>query len=752
MFHGAYDTRDVEITGRTKNQEPNQEPRTKNQEPRTKNQEPRTKNQEPKLQRCAQPLQLLNRRLESLIWSRMTGDDDNIGRLIAGRYRLDQLLGRGGFGSVYRGWDTQIGRDVAVKLLDVASQSRTADQERELKERFRREAMAAGRINHRCVVTIYDIGVPEGEREAYLVMELLDGHDLAEELSTKGPLHPERALSLFVPLIEALGRGHAAGVIHKDIKPQNIFLRGPGTAQESLCLVDFGVARVVHEDKLTLTGLIVGTPQYMAPEYITETLVTPALDVYQMGLLLAETITGVPAVPLGETFVKSCNRHFTGDLEIPPEMYEGPFGAVLKKALAPNPKERYPSAAEFAKALAAVDPATISLDNQKTAVFHRCERAPTFDEPPLFPTMRPEQVSAELERMERDPSAVFHRLNTPHGTLQPTSDPRISIQPGGERPSDVATTETSQPAISVRDSVQPGQAAVRESVPPGPPVVRVPAGWGQQPASAAAAARTEPTGLAAQSDGAVVGASRPSKGGEIDWSWGNAPSEVSDGPDGQLPPPSNVGVGLIAVACVLVIGVVGAAIIAGLKWQEASQAEAAAMPSEPVPEPTPVPSPRVEAPPEIVVEKLGVRVTSEPPGARVLAGSRDFGVTPTTLPTDAAVDSIEVRLDGFETATVAVGEQPIAVTLKQLPNKRAQKQKRPPRKARETLSEEKRAALLQATENANEPTEPTEAPPEEPPEATAEEAAPEEQPRPEKFAPKTPREPAKWKNPPSVLD
>ncbi len=351
----------------------------------------------------------------------MTAEDVNIGRMVASRYRLDGLLGRGGFGSVYRGWDTQIGRDVAVKLLDVANRARSAQQTAELRERFRREAMAAGRINHRGIVTIYDFGVPEDDGEAYLVMELLEGRDLAAELQQKGPLLPARAQQLFVPMLEGLGQGHALGIVHKDIKPQNVFLTHPGTPREAFCLVDFGVARVVHEDKLTMTGLIVGTPQYMVPEYITDTLVTPALDVYQMGLILVEAITGTPAVPSGESFVKSCNRHFTGQLAIPEELLEGEFGAMLKLALTPNPRDRLADATLFAEMFAQIDPSTIMMDSGSTMVFVRTPEPVAV--PTLYPPMNPAQASAELERLERESGELTAPPVTPTAMTQPQTVP-----------------------------------------------------------------------------------------------------------------------------------------------------------------------------------------------------------------------------------------------------------------------------------------------------------------------------------------
>ncbi len=656
----------------------------------------------------------------------MIDDDRNIGRVVAGRYRLDRLLGKGGFGSVFQGWDTQIGRDVAVKLLDVMAQSRTSDQQAELAERFRREAMAAGRINHPAIVTIFDFGIGTDKRDdAYLVMELLEGHDLEHELQNRGPMMPARALALFVPLLEGLGRGHSMGIVHKDIKPSNIFIRRPGTASESMCVVDFGVARVVHEDRLTLTGMIVGTPQYMAPEYITDTTVSPRLDVYQMGLILAELITGVPAVPSGESFVKSCNRHFTGDLQVPDDLYLGDFGEALGKALAPNPNDRFASATEFAEALAAVDPNAVTIDSHATTVFQRRESPPTLDEPPLFPPMRPDEVTASLAR----------------GDDEPPQAPTAPMAPAPTRPAG-------------------------EGLGPLPAVV-VPADAREEPALGENFAVGQSS---SQHRNPLADFGAPSSEAEGEWSWANEGSQPAAP---MLEPPAPVakpGSGL-PVPAILALGGVLILAVAGVITMFLTL-------SEPIEDAAPAPPTTDPAQPAIAMKKIDepelrpqMHLKTEPSGAEVRIGDEVLGETPLDVGEDYLGQEVTLSLDGYETRTFSAVPGTQLLTLEKIVEERAltaksdRKAKKPPsekapRPARtktepeeaapkktepsSKLSEEKKSQLLDTisagTREESEPEPPTDGSAE--PEEPAAEAGP---PAPsEDDSPPPPPAPTRW--------
>lgn len=277
---------------------------------------------------------------------------------IGDRYRIVREIGSGGYGSVYEGYDERLSRTVAIKVLHALETRAGADLERELRDRFVQEAKIMGRIHHPNFVEVYDIGL-EGRR-LYLVMELVEGRNLGDEVFKAGPIPPARAIPLFVDALRGLGEGHNRGIIHKDLKPDNLLLTRQQGA-ERLKILDFGVARVMHEDRITQTGLIVGTPQYFAPEYLSSGQVTPALDVYQMALILVEVLSGNPCVPENLTFMQMCNVHFKGRLDIPVELTEGEFGYIIRRATALDPTARYHDASHFAQALSALDPSSVRV-------------------------------------------------------------------------------------------------------------------------------------------------------------------------------------------------------------------------------------------------------------------------------------------------------------------------------------------------------------------------------------------------------
>ncbi|MFE4372902.1 protein kinase [Streptomyces sp. NPDC056835] len=203
--------------------------------------------------------------------------------LIAGRYRQVRLLGRGGMGVVHEAEDTRLGRRVAVKvLLSLGGPFR----DDELLARFLREARALARIDHPGVVTLYDEGVHDNA--PFLVMQLLDGLDLARLVSDNGPLPPEAACGVALGMARALGAAHEAGVLHRDVKPTNVGITGDGR----VVLHDFGLARLVGESALTKLTTMVGTPQFMAPEIIRGARPDPTADLYGLGACLYLMITG----------------------------------------------------------------------------------------------------------------------------------------------------------------------------------------------------------------------------------------------------------------------------------------------------------------------------------------------------------------------------------------------------------------------------------------------------------------------------
>jgi hypothetical protein len=203
------------------------------------------------------------------------------GALVAGRYKLTQLIGRGGFGSVHAALDTQSGDHVALKTLH-------ASNDASARARFSREAAICARLGCPSTVRLLDHGEHEGA--PFIVYELLDGESLATALA-RGPLPEERALAITRAILASLAEAHRAGVVHRDVKPANVFLTRDGRTK----LLDFGIATSLAPATgrgLTATGEIVGTPPYLAPEQLTGGAITPATDLYAVALVLAEMLSG----------------------------------------------------------------------------------------------------------------------------------------------------------------------------------------------------------------------------------------------------------------------------------------------------------------------------------------------------------------------------------------------------------------------------------------------------------------------------
>ncbi len=273
------------------------------------------------------------------------------GDIIDGAYRLEGMLGQGGFGVVYRATQLSVGRAVALKML------LTQDADPQLQARFFQEATAAARLQHPNVVVIHDFGIHQ-DQLPYIVMELLDGHDLGDELDLRGPMSAQRIAALMAPCLEGLAQAHRQGVVHKDLKPSNLFVHKPGQRGERLKLVDFGVAHVRREvlregrapTRMTQPGQSIGTPLYMAPEYLEHQLVSPAIDVYQMGLIMAELITAQPVVE-GQGWWSCALVHIRGELKIAAQVRASALWPVISAAISTDPNGRYPDAAAMLGAL-----------------------------------------------------------------------------------------------------------------------------------------------------------------------------------------------------------------------------------------------------------------------------------------------------------------------------------------------------------------------------------------------------------------
>lgn len=277
------------------------------------------------------------------------------GTVLEGRYEILRLIAVGGFASVYEARQLKIERTVALKVLGL-TQGVAADPE--FHTRFEQEARAAASIEHPGVVTIHDFGIVEASGAPFIVMELMRGHDLETELQQYGAMAPGTALRRMTAALDALAAAHAKGIVHKDLKPSNLFLINPGTPEEVVKVLDFGIARIGPDAQLTRTGQVPGTPRYLAPEYIDNGTAGPSLDVYQMGLILVEMLTGRPVVDESSPF-RCLMVHSAGQLEIPDEVRESAVGPVVERALALAPENRFVDAGSFAQALREVDPEEI---------------------------------------------------------------------------------------------------------------------------------------------------------------------------------------------------------------------------------------------------------------------------------------------------------------------------------------------------------------------------------------------------------
>ena len=273
---------------------------------------------------------------------------------------LAQPIGGGSFGTVFRARHLELDREVAVKIL-----ATSAGTDPEALARFRREGASACRVQHPNAVAVLDFGVNPGG-VAYLVMELLEGHSLEKELEERGPLSPLRAAEIVVPVCSALAAAHAAGLIHRDVKPSNVFLHRTERGEVTKIL-DFGIAKLAAESaigqSLTIDGSLLGTPAYMAPERFRRGPYGPKSDIYSVGAMLYEMLTGrLPFIP--STADPLALVAMQAEEDPPPLRTRRPdvspaLEALVLQALSRNPELR-PTADQLARRIAHViaDPFT----------------------------------------------------------------------------------------------------------------------------------------------------------------------------------------------------------------------------------------------------------------------------------------------------------------------------------------------------------------------------------------------------------
>ena len=267
------------------------------------------------------------------------------GALLDGRYRVEDRIATGGMSTVYRGLDVRLDRPVALKVMD----ARYANDSQFL-TRFQREARAVARLKDPGLVAVYDQGLDAAH--PFLVMELVEGGTLRELLRERGPMPPHAAAAVLRPVLGGLAIAHRAGLVHRDIKPENVLISDDGEVK----LADFGLVRAMAEAGITSTSVILGTAAYLSPEQVSSGAADPRSDVYGVGILAYELITG--ATPFsGDNPLAVAYLRMDHDVPLPSSAISGvppQFDEFVARATARNPDDRYADAGEMAEDLDAI--------------------------------------------------------------------------------------------------------------------------------------------------------------------------------------------------------------------------------------------------------------------------------------------------------------------------------------------------------------------------------------------------------------
>lgn len=292
------------------------------------------------------------------------------GQLIGGTYRLGALLGEGGYGAVFKAQHTQTGQVCAVKMIHAHLDSEVED----LLGRFRVEARATFKLEHPHTVVTYDFGEDEERGVLFMVLEFLKGHNLGDVLEAQGTFQVRHALDVICQVASSLQLAHDLGVVHRDIKPFNMMLLQSPPAQPYLKVIDFGIARITEEttrstmERLTASGMMVGTPKFMAPEQIRDERIDGRTDLYALGMCAYELLCGHTPFEGGSSVEIAC-RQLT-DKPMPLSVYAPGLGLgrevddVLLKAVAKEKSERFTRINDFASALCQALGASLSWDEQ----------------------------------------------------------------------------------------------------------------------------------------------------------------------------------------------------------------------------------------------------------------------------------------------------------------------------------------------------------------------------------------------------
>jgi eukaryotic-like serine/threonine-protein kinase len=365
-----------------------------------------------------------------------------IGTTLGGRYQLKELIGEGGFGKVYRGRQLNMERDVAVKVLP----PRFAAVDN-IVERFRREARLASKLRHPNTITLHDYG--RQEDFFYIVMEYLQGEDLADRLKRQRIIDLPVAVRIARQTLESLQEAHELGIVHRDLKPENIFLTQMGIDDNFVKVLDFGIAKLAKttpdtiDDKgrqLTVQGNTVGTPAYMSPEQAAGEPVSATSDLYTLGLILYEMVNGSPPFVCDRP-IRTMRAHLFDPVPAfsNEELRNTQFESLVRKALAKDEDQRFESAAEFADALAQPN-----LTSQSFG-FHRLRRGSSDGSP-------------------SGDSIPEHAFNTPIGIRRTPSKETAGVEATDEVPFEALADSKARRSVDSPPAGFTSQGSVSSSI------------------------------------------------------------------------------------------------------------------------------------------------------------------------------------------------------------------------------------------------------------------------------------------------
>ena len=422
----------------------------------------------------------------------MATEGTGTAELLGGRYRLGQVIARGGMGTVWRAHDERLQRAVAVKEVLLTGDRGDAPRE-DARTRFLREAHAAARVSHPSVVAVYDV-LEEGDR-LYLVMELVDAPTLAEVVAANGPLRPAEVAELGLRLVDALGAAHAQGIVHRDLKPSNVLMFGGGRAPK---LADFGIAASLHDPRITATGLVLGSPSFMAPEQAQGQSATPATDLWGLGATLYFAAEGVCAFERGSAMA---SVQAVVHEEPNPPMRAGHLRPLLLSLLAKDPAQR---------------PALADVQAQLTA--------PQDDEPtgPLTPIV---EATVAVPVVDSTSTQVFPRLPNNAAAL-PVPRPRRRTSPALLAALAIlALVAVAVWAATAGDGGQgaiPALGATEQSV---PPTTAPPLEWAAYQDPATGFTIEQPVGWEVVTDGTRTDFRDPATGAFVRVDWTDSPGD-----------------------------------------------------------------------------------------------------------------------------------------------------------------------------------------------------------------------------------